>query len=111
MRDRVYYTRSNPTGGQRKEEEKGLGLGRERVGEGIGEGIGGGIGEGEGQSGGQGVGEGVRQGSGQGSDRFVVGKPYNENHDRDYRLSRRERPRGDESSEDESDSEESMDEE
>lgn len=45
------------------------------------------------------------QGSGQGSDRFVVGKPYNEKHDRDYRLSRRERLRGDESSEDEPESE------
>lgn len=95
MRDGIYCTRANPTGRLRKGKEEGQGLNREGAGEGTGEGTGEGVG--------QGVGEGVGQGLPQGSNRFVVGRPYNPTHDPDFRPSRRERLKGDESSSDDDD--------
>ncbi|KAI7270666.1 hypothetical protein KC345_g7381 [Hortaea werneckii] len=64
---------------------------------------------------GEGVCQGVREGVGhefpQSSDRFVVGRPYSENRDPDYRLSRRERLKGDESSSDDDDNNDDEEEE
>ncbi|KAI7486540.1 hypothetical protein KC351_g3263 [Hortaea werneckii] len=70
-----------------------------------------GIAEDTGEGVGQGVGEGVGQGFPQSSDRFIVGRPYSENHDPDYRLSRRERLKGDESSSDDDDNDNDDDDE
>ncbi|KAI6881006.1 hypothetical protein KC360_g5513 [Hortaea werneckii] len=87
MRNGMYNTRPNTCDGQRNVEEEGQGLDRE------------GAGEGKPQD----AVEGVGQGMDQGSDRFVVGRPYNEKVDRDFRQSHRDALRGDESSEDDDD--------
>ncbi|RMZ19089.1 hypothetical protein D0859_16922 [Hortaea werneckii] len=80
---------ANPSDGQTNVEEEGQGLDRE------------GVGEGEAQS----MVEGVGQGMDQGFDRFVVGRPYNEKVDRDFRQSHRDALRADHSSEDEEEEE------
>ncbi|KAI7492291.1 hypothetical protein KC367_g9187 [Hortaea werneckii] len=90
-----FPTPYSPSTTLRKGKEEGQGLNREGAGEGTGEGTGEGVG--------QGVGEGVGQGLPQGSNRFVVGRPYNPTHDPDFRPSRRERLKGDESSSDDDD--------
>ncbi|KAI7366255.1 hypothetical protein KC354_g4290 [Hortaea werneckii] len=89
MRNGMSYTRANPSDGQTNVEEEGQGLDRE------------GVGEGEAQS----MVEGVGQGMDQGFDRFVVGRPYNEKVDRDFRQSHRDALRADHSSEDEEEEE------